>query len=101
MIEPGPLVRFLISALFAVLAAIAAWQFRPLSAALAWLAVMMASIAGATIAFNHALALPIAEPFLASLFALAATIGFRSVVADKDRRLLQKSFGLYLSLIHI
>ena len=61
------------------------------------MAVIVASIAGATIAFNHALALPIAEPFLASLFALAATIGFRFVVADKDRRLLQKSFALYLA----
>ena len=29
--------------------------------------------------------------------ALAATIGFRFVVADKDRRLLQKSFALYLA----
>ena len=97
VIEPGPLVRFLISALFAVLAAVAAWRFRPLSAALAWLAVIVACIAGATIAFNHALALPIAEPFLASLFALGSTIGFRFVVADKDRRLLQKSFALYLA----
>jgi adenylate cyclase len=95
--EPGPMVRFLISILFAALAAVAAWRFRPLSAALAWMAVIAASIAGATIAFNHALALPIAEPFLASLFALAATIGFRFVVADKDRRLLQKSFALYLA----
>jgi len=97
VVEPGPLVRFLISAVFAVLAAVAAWLFRPLSAALAWLAVILASIAGATIAFNHALALPIAEPFLASLFALGSTIGFRFVVADKDRRLLQKSFALYLA----
>jgi adenylate cyclase len=97
LVEPGPLVRFLIAALFAVLAAVAAWLFRPLSAALAWLAVIMASIGGATIAFNHALALPIAEPFLASLFALGSTIGFRFVVADKDRRLLQKSFALYLA----
>ncbi|WP_108516822.1 adenylate/guanylate cyclase domain-containing protein [Bradyrhizobium algeriense] len=97
VVEPGPLVRFLISTLFAVLAAAAAWRFRPLSAALAWMAVIVASIAGATIAFNHALALPIAEPLLASLFALAATIGFRFVIADKDRRLLQKSFALYLA----
>jgi adenylate cyclase/guanylate cyclase len=97
VVEPGPLVRFLISAVFAVLAAVAAWLFRPLSAALAWLAVILASIAGATVAFNHALALPIAEPFLASLFALGSTIGFRFVVADKDRRLLQKSFALYLA----
>ena len=41
--------------------------------------------------------LPVAEPFLASLAALASMIGFRFVVADKDRRLLQKSFALYLA----
>ncbi|WFU19694.1 adenylate/guanylate cyclase domain-containing protein [Bradyrhizobium sp. CB3481] len=97
VVEPGPLVRILISVLFASLAAIAAWRLRPLSAALAWAAVIVASLAGATIAFNQSLALPVAEPFLASLFALAATIGFRFVVADKDRRLLQKSFALYLA----
>jgi adenylate cyclase/guanylate cyclase len=95
--EPGPLSRFLISALFAALAATAAWRLIPLNAALTWTGMVAAGIAGAMIAFNHALALPIAEPFLASLFALAATIGFRFVVADKDRRLLQKSFALYLA----
>src|SRR4051794_17496223 len=97
VVEPGPLSRFLISALFAALAATAAWLLRPLVAALGWTIMMVAGIAGATFAFNHALALPIAEPFLASLIALASTIGFRFVVADKDRRLLQKSFALYLA----
>ena len=42
VVEPGPLVRFLIAALFAALAAVAAWRFRPLSAALAWMAVIVA-----------------------------------------------------------
>ncbi|MBN8989830.1 MAG: adenylate/guanylate cyclase domain-containing protein [Rhizobiales bacterium] len=97
VVEPGPLARFLISALFAALAAIAAWLLRPVVAALGWTVLMVSGIAGATVAFNHALALPIAEPFLASLIALASTIGFRFVVADKDRRLLQKSFALYLA----
>ncbi|WP_409363648.1 adenylate/guanylate cyclase domain-containing protein [Bradyrhizobium sp. AUGA SZCCT0431] len=97
VVEPGPLSRFLISALFAALAAIAAWQLRPLVAATAWAVMVVAGIAGATLAFNHALALPVTEPFLASLMALASTIGFRFVVADKDRRLLQKSFALYLA----
>jgi adenylate cyclase/guanylate cyclase len=95
--EPGPLLRLLISILFAALAATAAWRLIPLNAALTWIGMVAAGIAGAMIAFNHALALPIAEPFLASLLALAATIGFRFVVADKDRRLLQKSFALYLA----
>jgi adenylate cyclase len=97
VVEPGPLSRFLISALFAALAAIAAWLLRPVVAALGWTIMMVTGIAGATVAFNHALALPIAEPLLASLIALASTIGFRFVVADKDRRLLQKSFALYLA----
>ncbi len=97
VVEPGPLPRLLIAALFAALAAIVAWRSRPLIAALVWTAMMVAGVASATVAFNHALALPVAEPFLGSLAALASTIGLRFVVADKDRRLLQKSFALYLA----
>ncbi|CAN7367966.1 adenylate/guanylate cyclase domain-containing protein [Bradyrhizobium sp. LjRoot220] len=97
VVEPGPLSRFLISALFAALAAIAAWRLKPLGAAMAWAVMIVTGVAGATVAFNHALALPVAEPFLASLAALASIIGFRFVIADKDRRLLQKSFALYLA----
>jgi len=83
--------------LFAAMAAIAAWRSRPPIAALVWTAMIVAGMAVATIAFNHALALPVAEPFLASLAALASTIGLRFVVADKDRRLLQEGFALYLA----
>lgn len=97
VVEPGPLLRFLIAGLFAALAATAASLLRPLGAALVWTAMIAAGIVAATVAFNHALALPVAEPFLASLAALASVIGFRFVVADKDRRLLQKSFALYLA----
>ena len=78
-------------------AAAAAWIFRPLIAFFAWTAMIALGVAGATFAFNYALALPVVEPILASLAALAATIGFRFVIADKDRRLLQKSFALYLA----
>ncbi|WP_442895625.1 adenylate/guanylate cyclase domain-containing protein [Bradyrhizobium sp. AZCC 1719] len=97
VVEPGPLPRLLIAALIAALAAAAAWLFRPVVAFAAWTGMIVAGVAGATVAFNYALALPIVEPFLASLTALAATIGYRFVIADKDRRLLQKSFALYLA----
>jgi adenylate cyclase/guanylate cyclase len=97
LVEPGPLLRLLIATVFAALAAVAAWRLRPPVAALAWAAMIVAGIAGAALAFDHALALPVAEPFLASLAAMAATVGLRFVVADKDRRLLQKSFALYLA----
>jgi adenylate cyclase len=96
-VELGPLPIFLITALLAALTAIAAWLLRPVSAAVGWAAMIALGLVVATIAFNHALVLPVAEPFLASLAALAAMIGFRFVVADKDRRLLQKSFALYLA----
>ena len=97
VVEPGPLARLSIAALIAALAAAAAWLFRPVVAFFAWTAMIALGVAGATVAFNYALALPVVEPILASLAALAATIGFRFVIADKDRRLLQKSFALYLA----
>jgi len=46
---------------------------------------------------SHALALPLIEPFAAGLAALGATIGYRLVVADRDKRLLRQSFALYLA----
>jgi adenylate cyclase len=97
IVEAGPLPRLLIAALIAALAAAAAWLFRPVIAFASWIVMIIVGVAGATVAFNHALALPVVEPFLASLAALAATIGFRFVIADRDRHLLQKSFGLYLA----
>jgi adenylate cyclase/guanylate cyclase len=96
-VELGRLPIFLIAALLAALTATAAWLLKPVSAVLVWAVMTALGAAGATAAFNHALVLPVAEPFLASLAALAATVGFRFVVADKDRRLLQKSFALYLA----
>jgi adenylate cyclase/guanylate cyclase len=41
--------------------------------------------------------IPVAEPFLAGVAAMAATVGYRFVVSDKDRRLLANSFALYLA----
>src|SRR5260370_24687870 len=51
----------------------------------------------ATLAFTRSLALPVTEPFLAGLAAMAAIIAYRLVVADKGERLLRKSFALYLA----
>ena len=47
--------------------------------------------------FNHALVLPLSEPLISGAAALAAMVGYRFMVADRDRRLLQKSFALYLA----
>jgi adenylate cyclase/guanylate cyclase len=96
-IELGRVAIFLIAALVALLAATAARLLRPVGAVLVYLAMAALGAASATVAFNHSLVLPLGEPFLAGLAALAATVGYRFIVADSDRRLLQKSFALYLA----
>jgi adenylate cyclase/guanylate cyclase len=70
---------------------------KPTAALLAFLGAIAIYLIGATVAFNHALVLPLSEPFIAGFAALAAMVGYRFMITDKDRRLLQKSFALYLA----
>ncbi|MGJ5177010.1 CHASE2 domain-containing protein [Bradyrhizobium oligotrophicum] len=88
---------FAIAAGIALAAALLARLLRPTFAAaiLAALAVLYTAVA--TALFDHAHALPLAEPLAAGVLALAATTGYRFMVTDKDRRLLQKSFAYYLA----
>ena len=64
---------------------------------LAFVAAIAVYLIAATAAFNHALVLPLSEPFIAGAAALAAMVGYRFMIADRDRRLLQKGFALYLA----
>lgn len=96
-VELGKLPIFLITLAFAVLAAAAARLLKPLTAALTFVAMTVIGIADATVAFNNGIVIPLVEPFVAGLLALSATIGYRFVSTDKDRRLLQNSFALYLA----
>jgi adenylate cyclase len=82
---------------FSALAAGAAFVFAPLGAALAYGAGVVVWSAGALVAFGHAFALPLVEPFFAGLLATVVTIAYRFVVSDKDKRFLRKSFALYLA----
>lgn len=81
---------------FALGGAIAAVLLGPLLA-------LGAVIAGAVVwtgiacgAFTANLVLPVALPALAALVGLGVTMGWRFVVADKDKRALRSSFSLYL-----
>jgi adenylate cyclase len=94
---PGTAATTAIASGLALLAGGAALLLAPLGAALAALGLAAAYGAGAVLAFRDALALPLLEPALAMAAALMLTTGWRVAVADKDRRLLRKSFGLYLS----
>ncbi|MFY9625644.1 MAG: adenylate/guanylate cyclase domain-containing protein [Rhodoplanes sp.] len=97
LIELGRTSDGLIAIAFAGLTALAAIALAPLGATLFYLGLSAAWTAGATVAFAQALVLPLVEPFLAGLAALAATIGYRFVVADKEERFLRQTFGLYLA----
>ena len=97
LFEFGPAGSILAAVLFAALAAASALMLAPISAGLAYLGLAAAWTGGAAVVFRHAVALPLAEPLIAGLLALGATIGYRFVTADRDKRLLRQSFALYLA----
>ena len=95
--ELGFPLRTILTIAFAAVIACAACAFAPTTAAIVWLASTAVYAAIAVAVFVHALALPLTEPTLASLAALASMIGYRFVLADRDERFLRKSFALYLA----
>src|SRR6266403_1014731 len=97
IVEPGALPATIIAIVFAALAALAARVLAPAAAALVYFGMVAAWTCFATLAFTRSLALPLTEPFLAGLAAMAAIVAYRLVVADKGERLLRKSFALYLA----
>ncbi|PJG55597.1 adenylate/guanylate cyclase domain-containing protein [Bradyrhizobium forestalis] len=95
--ELGFPMRPILTIALAAIIACAACMLAPGGAVIAWLALTAVYAAVAVGAFVHALALPLTEPALASLAALAMMIGYRFVLADRDERFLRKSFALYLA----
>ena len=70
--------------------------FTPIRLALAsitgiaiWIIIVLAS-------FYDGLVLPLLDPIIAAAITLSAVLGFRFIVADKDKRLIKNAFGLYL-----
>ena len=94
IIEPGAVPAAIIAIVFAALAGLATRMLAPGAAALVYFGTVAAWTCFATFAFTRSLALPLTEPFLAGLAAMAAIVAYRLVVAD---RLLRKSFALYLA----
>lgn len=95
--ELGFPMRTVLTIVFAAIIACAASMLAPGGALIAWLGLTAAYTAAAVTAFVHALALPLTEPALASLAALAMMIGYRFVLADRDERFLRQSFAFYLA----
>jgi class 3 adenylate cyclase len=82
---------------FAAAGVALAFGARPLAASGLWLAGAVGWTIVATLVFRDALALPLLQPLLASLASVAAGIGYRVTVSDRDKRLLRQSFALYLA----
>jgi class 3 adenylate cyclase/CHASE2 domain-containing sensor protein len=97
LIELGRLGRVVTSIALAILTAGAVMALPLFGAVLVYIAAVGVWTSGATLAFTHALSLPLIEPLSAGLVSLGAATGFRFLVADKDRRFLRKSFALYLA----
>jgi adenylate cyclase len=95
--ELGFPTRTVLTIVFAAVIAFAACMLAPSGATIAWVGLTAVYTAVAVAAFVHALALPLTEPALASLAALAMMIGYRFVLADRDERFLRKSFAFYLA----
>lgn len=95
--ELGFPMRAMLTIVFAAIIAAAACMLAPGGALIAWFALTAVYTAMAVGAFVHALALPLTEPALASLAALAMMIGYRFVLADRDERFLRRSFAFYLA----
>ncbi|MDA9427353.1 adenylate/guanylate cyclase domain-containing protein [Bradyrhizobium sp. CCBAU 53380] len=95
--ELGFAARTALTIAIAAIIACAACMLAPVGAVTAWIAVIAVYAAFAVGAFAHALALPVTEPALASLAALAMMIGYRFVLADRDERFLRRSFAYYLA----
>lgn len=95
--ELGFPLRSILTIVFAAIVACAACVLAPGGALIAWFGLTIVYAAVAVGAFVHALALPLTEPALASLAALAMMNGYRFVLADRDERFLRKSFAFYLA----
>ncbi|WP_407155224.1 CHASE2 domain-containing protein [Bradyrhizobium sp. STM 3557] len=96
-VELGRMSAFLFAVMIALAAGELAQLFKPATAAAILFGAAVLYTAAATLLFNHAIVLPLGEPLGAGALALAAMVGYRFMVSDKDRRLLQKSFAYYLA----
>jgi len=97
LVELGRQPRTVLAIGFALLIAFAARSFAPATAASVYLAMVGLWTLCATIAFECLFVLPLSEPFIAGLVALAMMIAYRLVVTDRGQRLLRRSFALYLA----
>ncbi len=101
LVELGALPYWLWSLPLTLLAALLAMLVRPLPAGSLLVLGGAGWAALATVAFRSGAVLPLFDPLLSGGLSFAALLGYRFVVSDRDRRLLRRSFALYLAPVVI
>jgi adenylate cyclase len=94
--EPGRLASGLATLVLAGLASVAALSLSTGFAALVLAGVLVAWTAAATAAMSHSYVLPLVDAAAAALLTFTIMTGYRAIVVDRDKRLLRRSFALYL-----
>jgi adenylate cyclase len=95
--EAGPVADGALILLLALVAGFLAMRLPPLMGGLALAAGIVLWALIATFIFRGGFVLPLLAPPLAAALAFAALLGYRMIVADRDKRLLRSSFALYLT----
>jgi class 3 adenylate cyclase/CHASE2 domain-containing sensor protein len=88
--------HWVLLAVLASMSAAAALLLGPAGAALAVAGALLVWLAAAIAAFQQSLVLPLMDALAAGFVTLAVAVGYRFAVVDRDKRLLRKSFALYL-----
>ncbi len=95
--EAPPALAAGLVALLSLVVAAAAMRFTPAVAGAIAAGVAAMAMVGAWLAFRSGLVLPLASGAIALALAFGATIAWRIVVADREKRFLRRSFSLYLA----
>jgi adenylate cyclase len=95
--EAPPWLAATLVALLSLAVAAVAMRFTPAVAGAIAAGVAALAMAGAWLAFQSGLVLPLASGAVALALAFGATIAWRTVVADREKRFLRRSFSLYLA----
>ena len=94
---PGGLATMALPLPLAALGALLMLVLAPLRATLGLAAAAGLWCLAATWLFSAAMVLPLIDPLAAMVFAAVATLGFRFIVIDKDKRFLRDAFSSYVS----
>ena len=94
--SPGGIADRGIAALLTLLAGFAVLSMSPLRGAALLLAGAALWAIGTVVALDHAVLLPLLDPLVAIVVAIAALFGYRFAVADRDKAFLRRAFSLYL-----